>query len=115
MTVIEELTPAEFPILSQIHEGYVPPDRCVVFVAKCHGEIVGRVFLMEPVHVEGPWVKEDHRGGIIGKRLMDAAAEKAKNAGVKKLFAYAADETLAGYLKRLGYQQEPYTVWTKEL
>jgi GNAT superfamily N-acetyltransferase len=113
--VIEELNPAQFAELGKVHEGYIPPDGSAAIVAREGGEIIGRVFLMAPVHVEGPWVKEDRRGRTLGYRLMDAAAQKAKKCGVKKLFAYAADEILANYLARLDYQREPFTVWTKEL
>ena len=113
--VIEELNPAQFDVLRTVHEGFVPPDGSAAIVARDGGEIVGRVFLMAPVHVEGPWVKEDLRGHTLGYRLMEAAAQKAKECGVSKLFAYAADATLANYLGRLGYKQEPFTVWTKEI
>ena len=116
MELIEELTPSQFADLERIHEGFVPPAGSIAIVARDDdGEICGRVFLMQPTHVEGPWVREDRRGRTLGKRLMNAVARTAKDCGVKKLFAYAADETLANYLERLGYTQEPFTVWTKDL
>lgn len=116
LTRIHRLRPEEYPQLRLVHEGFCPdPSISVALVAKRDEEIVGRVFLMAPAHVEGPWVREDLRGGIIGHRLMDSAELEAKSRGISKLFAYAADETMADYLSRLGYRKEPYTVWTKAI
>lgn len=113
--LIETLPASDFQLLESVYEGFVPPGNSIVIVARQRGEIVGRIFLMSPTHIEGPWVRNDLRGHILGKRLMDAAAEKAQELGITKLFAYAADEQLAGYLQRLGYDKEPFTVWSKEL
>lgn len=113
--LIEELDPAEFQSLSEVYEGFVPPSGSVAIVARHRGEIAGRVFIMSPAHVEGPWVRDDLRGSLIGKRLMDAVERKAKERGATKLFAYAASDQLANYLLRLGYKHVPYTVWEKEL
>ena len=113
--LIEELPFEQYDSLAGVHEGFIPPKGSVALVARQGDAIVGRVFLMAPVHLEGPWAREDFRNRMLGYRLMKAAAEKAKECGVKKLFAYAENEQLANYLSRLGYKQEPYTVWTKEL
>jgi N-acetylglutamate synthase-like GNAT family acetyltransferase len=114
--MIRRLAASEFPVLATIHEGYVPdPSISVALVFKQEGEIVGRVFLLAPTHVEGPWVREDLRGGLIGHRLMESAEQEAKSRGITKLFAYAADDKLANYLDRMGYQKQPFTVWAKEI
>lgn len=86
-----------------------------MLIAKQGSEIVGRVFLMQPTHVEGPWVREDLRGGLVGARLMKEIVEEAKKCGISKVFAYATDEQLEDYLMRLGYTREPWSVWTKEV
>jgi GNAT superfamily N-acetyltransferase len=113
---IRELAAEEFPLLGNVHEGLIPdPLQSVAIVAEKDGEILGRVFLMQPVHVEGPWVREDHRGGTIGKRLMDQAELSAFTRGIKTVFAYAADAHLAGYLERLGYKKSELMVFTKDL
>jgi predicted N-acetyltransferase YhbS len=114
VTLIHRLRPEEYPQLKSIHEGFCPDaSTSITLVAKQGEEIVGRVFLLAPAHVEGPWVREELRGGIIGHQLMVSAEREAKSRGISKLFAYAADDKLAGYLARMGYQKEPFTVWTK--
>jgi GNAT superfamily N-acetyltransferase len=116
LTLIHRLRPEEYPQLKAIHEGFCPdPATSVTLVAKQKEEIVGRVFLLAPAHVEGPWVREDLRGGLIGHRLMESAEREAKSRGISKVFAYAADDTLANYLDRMGYQKQPFTVWAKEI
>lgn len=113
---IRELSAEEFPLLGKVSDGYMPdPKQSVAIVAEKDGQIIGRVFLMQPVHVEGTWVREDLRSGTIGKRLMDQAELSAFTRGITTVFAYAVDDTLAGYLERLGYQKSFLTVWTKEL
>lgn len=92
-----------------------PPNRSIALVAENDSEIVGTVFLVEPLHIEGPWVKESERGGILGYRLMQAAENAARGIKVKTLFAYAATDELADYLQRLGYSKMPLTVYAKEL
>lgn len=113
---IRELSVEEFPLLGTVHEGLIPdPKQSVAIVAEKDGEILGRIFLMQPVHVEGPWIREDKRGGTIAKRLMDQAELSAFSRGIRTVFAYAADAQLAGYLERLGYKKSELTVYTKEL
>jgi hypothetical protein len=104
-----------FDELKKIHEGYVPPDGCVAFVAREGEEIVGRIFIMAPAHVEGPWIREDRRGGLLLNQLVAAVTGEAKSCGHSKIFAYAASDQLADYLQRLGFQKMPLTVWEKEL
>jgi len=116
MTRIEKLTPEAYGLLKTVHEGFCPdPRTSIALVAKDGEEIVGRVFLVAPVHAEGPWVRDDRRGGMIGKWLMDWAEQEAKMAGCKHLFAYGDNEELEGYLVRLGYEKQNLTVYKKAL
>ncbi len=113
---VDKLSPKEFELLSAIDDGFTPDSRYSVAIAASEGqEIVGRIFLVSPVHVEGPWIAPEHRGGTIAKRLMDTAEKEARAAGVKKLMAYGANDEIEGYLKRLGFEQVRLTVWVKEL
>lgn len=114
--VIEHLKADQYGELAGVADGFVPdPKSSVALVARNDHEIVGRVFLLTPAHLEGPWVRPDLRGTTMGKRLIDAAEEVAKRCGVRKMFAYGASEDLENYLMRLGYKREPFTVWTKEI
>lgn len=103
-------------MLACISDGVQPdPKSSVAVVAKDGDEIVGRIFLIQPVHTECPWVREDLRGGTLLKRLTDAIEKEAKDRGVKKLFAFGASDQMESYISRLGYQKQPLTVWIKDL
>lgn len=113
---IHKLEAAEYPVLCQMDDGFKPdPQTSIALVAKQDGEFVGRIFLLAPVHLEGPWVRPDKRGGMVGKRLVDKAEEEARAIGVTKLFAFGSSEDLEDYLHRLGFKKQPLTVWAKEL
>lgn len=113
---IDELQAEHFPLLAYIHDGFVPdPASSIALVAMENDEIIGRIFLMAPTHIEGPWIRPDKRSGLLGAKLIAHAEERAKACGLTKLFAYAVDEVIAGYLERLGYSQVPMTVWAKEI
>jgi hypothetical protein len=104
-----------FPILKKIHDGFCPdPKHAVALLAMDEGKPVGRIFLVAPTHVEGPWIAPAWRSTTLGWRLMRAIAWQAEQLGVKKMFAYGTAET-EDYLERLGYKKQPYTVWTKEI
>jgi N-acetylglutamate synthase-like GNAT family acetyltransferase len=114
--VIEHLKSEEYPQLAAVADGYVPdPKTSVTLVVRDQNGIVGRVFLISPVHVEGPWVRQDLRGSMVAGKLMLEAENVAKRSGIRKMFAYGASEELEDYLERLGYKREPLTVWTKEI
>lgn len=113
---LRKLEPDQFDVLKRIHEGFCPDSKTsIAVVAERDGEPVGRVFLLAPAHIEGPWVREDLRGSILGARLMKRAEEEALGIGITKLFAYSISDQLSDYLKRLGYKDERMTVWSKEL
>ena len=78
-------------------------------------EVVGRMLLIAPMHIEGTWVKEGHRNGLTGMRLMSRMEKCAKDNGLTKIFAYAADPDIENYLQRLEYVRVPVTVWGKDL
>lgn len=111
------LRPEQFDeVLPQIHDGFVPdPRTSIAIVGFDDGRPVARVFLMSPAHIEGPYIEESLRNGIEGLRLMDAVEWEAQRAGIKKLLAYAVDETIEGYLTRLGFTKMQMTVWSKEI
>ena len=110
------LKPEEYPQLASVHEGFQPdPRNSIAIVAREDKHIIGRVFIVAPAHVEGPWVTESKRGSLLGKCLMARAESEAKKAGITKLFAYGASAELEDYLVRLGYRQEPLTVWSKDI
>lgn len=110
------LLPDEYNELKSIADGFCPdPRTSVAVVAIEAGHYVGRVFLVSPVHVEGPWVREDKRKYGLGTKLMERAELEAKKLGLSSLFAYGADDYLESQLRRLGYVKQRLTVWKKEI
>lgn len=113
---LTKLKAEEYPQLASVNDGYTPdPKISIAIVAREGKEIQGRVFIVCPAHIEGPWVTESKRGSLLGKCLMARAEAEAKKGGVTKLFAYGASEQLEDYLSRLGYERQPLSVWAKEL
>ncbi|MGH9452352.1 MAG: GNAT family N-acetyltransferase [Terriglobia bacterium] len=111
------LSPADWDMLAGIADGFRPdPSRSVAVVAlNDEGKIIGRVFLMAPVHVEGIFIDPQQRNGLLLGKLVERVEEEAKKEGVQTLFAYAADEVMENIIERLGYSRAPATVWQKRM
>jgi GNAT superfamily N-acetyltransferase len=106
----------EFSRLESFHDGAKPdPASSIAVVAQDGNEIIGRIFLVAPAHIEGPYIEEAHRGGTIAKRLVSVAATEARKCGITKLMAYGFSPELEDYLERLGFKKQPVTVWAKEI
>lgn len=116
MSTLRILPADEYGRLKDVADGICPDPKITrVLVAEQDGQIVGRTMLMAPTHIEGTWVREDQRGGFLGKRLLDGIEAEAKKTGISRLFAYAADVMVAHYLRRLGYQPVEVTVFYKDI
>ena len=75
--LIERLAAEDFSVLSTVEEGFMPVcDKSIVVVAKSGEEIVGRLMLLSPAHVEGAWIDERFRNGRLLKRMMDEMESK---------------------------------------
>ena len=113
--LVERLAPKDFEVLATVEEGFMPLcDKSIVVVAKSGDEIVGRLMLLSPAHVEGAWIDERFRGGTLLKRMMEEMEVQAKREGLGKLMAYG-NAINEDYLSRLGFTQRPLTVWEKRL
>jgi hypothetical protein len=113
--LIERLAAKDFSVLAKVEEGFMPAcDKSIVIVAKNANEIVGRLLLVSPAHVEGAWVREDFRNGFVLARMMEKLEEEAKREGLSKLMAYG-NPINEDYLERLYFTRIPLTVWEKYL
>lgn len=116
MVEIQKLEAKDYSVLADIADGFIPePHSSIVLVAVDGKEIIGRIFLLAPVHIEGPWIREDKRNAFLGKQLIESVEEQAKNAGITKLFAYGIDQKTEDYLKRLGFGKLRMSVWSKAI
>lgn len=113
---VERLHPSEYGALKDVHDGFVPSvENSIVVVAKNGVQIIGRIFLVAPAHVEAIHIEEAWRNGPVMKMLVEAIELEAKVEGIKTLFCYAKDKQMESYISRLGYEKSPMTVWKKEL
>ena len=108
----------EWALIPTEFAGEVLPDadQCIAVVAiEDSTAAIGRAFLMAPVHVEGIFVEQDRRNSYAMKRLVQGIEKEARNLRITTLFAYAEGEKMEDYIRRLGYEKLPWTVWRKEL
>src|SRR5690242_18066041 len=116
MIDFRRLRDAEFPKLKQVAEGTVPdPSVTVAVVAEDAGQIVARMFLMAPQHIEGTWIAESHRNSTVAARLLKRMEQEAANAGITNVLAYSLSDEVSDYLSRLGYKRTEAVVFQKEL
>ena len=111
---VRRLDPREFDLLEQGPHGAPDPLFTMAVGALEGGDLVGHIYLVALPHVEAPWIKEGHRGGTLLKRMEKELIEMSKEYGIDRVFAFAADDEKADYLKRLGYKKSNLTVWERE-
>lgn len=113
---VKRLHASEFDLLKTIDDGFVPdPERSIAVVAENDQKIIGRIFLVSPMHVEGIYIEKPWRNGPLMKSLVQAIELEAKCEKISQVLVFAKDEEMADYIARLGYRKTPYSVWTKEL
>lgn len=116
MIEVKRLASDEYEILSTVQEGYCPdPDNSIAVIARNEGKILGRVLLIRPFHIEGTWIDEEYRKSSVGYRMFMHIEREARTMGHTRIFSYAPNEEIEGYLERLGYKKLPVTVWAKDL
>jgi predicted N-acetyltransferase YhbS len=118
MTVeICRLAPREWIQLHKVADGFAPnPEHSVAIVAvNDSGDIIGRIFLVAPVHLEGLWIDETFRNKTLLYQLVQRGEEEAKAMGLTRVLAFGATPELSDYIERLGYTYTPMTVWYKDL
>lgn len=113
---VRRLHPSEWDRLQVGGDGFIPDaGKSVAIVAENSSGIIGRTFLVGIVHIEGTHIEKAWRGGPVLSQLMAAIEVEAKAEGLTKLLSYSPNNKVAEYLTRLGYKQEPVTLWSKEL
>ena len=94
----------------------VPPETLVLGAVE-DGRVVGRIMLLQMLHLEGTWVAEDKRGSTLAPRLVKAAEELLVRCGSTHAIAYTPESNpqIGQYLERFGYSRFPVTTWQKSL
>jgi hypothetical protein len=111
---IRVLEPDEYKRLEVIKDEPIPNPECSrVIVAEDNGEIVGRLIICAPAHLEGAWIRPDHRGGTLLQEMELQAARVVREMGIRMVLFYAVDELMERYLQRMDYSKLPWSVWAK--
>jgi len=114
--LIKRLAPEEYEVLKSVQEGYCPDsEHSIAIVAQKENEIVGRMLLIRPFHIEGTWISEKCRSGTIAVRMIKLMEAEARKIGLSHVFAYAATPEIEEYMERLGYKRQKMSVWMKEV
>ncbi len=67
------------------------------------GEIVGCWSLLSVIHVEGLWIRPDHRQhGSVGRALLTTMQRWIRQEGVDAVVTASTNGEMADYLDRLG-------------
>lgn len=93
-----------------------PLDSIVMYAYE--GEtIVGRMGLMSIKFIEGTYIAPTNRGGTLLVKMMNQMQAIIKHLDNTHAMALSYDEQpqVADYLKRLGFDRFPVTVFSKEL
>lgn len=116
MIKVRRLDEQEYPLLSGIEDGFVPPPReSIAIIAENTSKVGGRVLGVRPWHLERIWIDKPWRNGILMQRLVSAAELELCAMGVSTVMAYAKDAEMEDFIHRLGYIRVPVTVWGKQL
>lgn len=95
-----------------LEEGLLPalprPGGAEVFVVEDHlGDIVGFWMVRTMVHVEPMWIRQDHRGGLIPRRLWRSVRQFLDTCSVSAAFCLTESSIVGGYLARIGMKELP--------
>lgn len=94
----------------------VSPAGCQVLAEERDGELVGTCAVLRATHLEGLWIREDHRNPGTARSLMKAACELAKDTTAHGwVFACVGDDEVAAQVERLGGVEVPVRLYVLPL
>ena len=117
MRTIRQLPVEEWPRLLDLPDKWLTqlpaPEEGVVFVAEDHqGDIIGFWMVLQAFHLEPVWIRSDHRGGIVPRRLWRRIRQFLDSCSITKAFCLTEQAPVAGYLSRLGFRELPDRTYT---
>jgi hypothetical protein len=94
-----------------------PPDSVVLYALDDKNEIVARMGVVEPPHIEGTWIREDNRNAFMAKRMISQMEKFLLSNEKQGAFAFVENSNteVQDYMKRLGYSELPLKVYFKFL
>lgn len=98
-------------------QGVPWPSDTFGIIATEDGQIIGRSAILNLPVIEGTMVVPDKQGGTLAFRLIQRIEELYRALGKTHAIAMVYDEQpeIGEYLKRIGFEQMPVTLFTKDL
>ena len=94
-----------------------PENSHILYAIDEDKNIIGRMGLLQLPHIEGTWVDEKYRSGLIGARMLvkmeNLLIEYERTAAFA--FVKSDDIKVQEYMKRFGYVELPIKVYIKAL
>jgi len=95
-----------------------PNDATVIYAIDTNSnEIIGRLALMNVLHIEGAWIKEDRRNSIVLPRLFEEIESILKQDERTSALSFVNenDKKLIEQMPKRNYVKLPYNVFLKNL
>lgn len=90
------------------------PEASAILVAEEQGGIVGFLVIQPVVHAEPVWVREDHRGNGIARKLFSEVDDFMKGIGIKAYYTFSTETIVERLAQGNGMSLLPWKVWMKE-
>lgn len=93
------------------------PDDSKVIYAFENDQIVGRLAIMFLPHIEGAWIREDKRNGILLTRLFEQVEQILKQDSRTTALSFIKEDeiNIIDLAVKQKYKQLPYKVFLKDL
>ncbi len=97
-----------------------PAGSLVIGAFDTTGKLIGRIGMVELPHIEGIWVAEEHREGLLESSLTYALVERLLDIteliSRDKVLAFVSDDKpgIGSIAERHGFRKLPLTVWMRE-
>jgi N-acetylglutamate synthase-like GNAT family acetyltransferase len=110
MNQVRVLPPDEWHRLLELPGQWLKhlPDEseAVVFAVEDHlGDIIGFWMVLQVYHLEPVWIRPDHRGGLVPRRLWRRIRQFLDSCSIVKAFCLTEKVPVADYLSRLGFEE----------
>ena len=93
-----------------------PADTNVLYVIE-DGEIIGRSSILMVPMIEGTFLRIDKRSGTLAARIIREVEKRYLEEGQPAAMAFAPESQpeIAEYLERFGFEEQPLTMYKKNL
>ena len=110
MSTVRQLPEEEWPRLLDLPDKWLKSlpysGEGVIVVAEAHkGDSIAFWMVLQAYHIDPVWIREDHRGGLVPRRLWRRIRQFLDSCSIVKAFCLTEQAPVAGYLSRLGFRE----------